>query len=133
MYNAQVYWRHDDYSIVGKTLIPRLDVDYQLSRPIFFRLVAQYDGIYQNTLRDDTRTELPIYIFDPAAGTYARASSFQNNQLQLSGLFAYQPIPGTVAFVGYGNTLMEPNGFQFNPLHRVADNIFVKFSYLFRL
>jgi len=124
-YNAEVYWRHDDKSIVGKTLIPRLNVEYQLSRPIFFRLVAQYDGSYQNTLRDDSRTGLPIFIFDPATATYARDTAFQNNQLQLSALFAYQPIPGTVAFVGYGNTL--------NPSRRVADNIFVKFSYLFRM
>jgi hypothetical protein len=133
MYNAQVYWRRDDNSLVGKTLIPRLLVEYQLSRPIFFRLVGQYDGTYQNTLRDDSRTGLPIFTLDPATGTYSRAAAFQNNQLQLSWLFAYQPTPGTVAFIGYGNTLTEPNGFQFNPLRRVADNVFVKFSYLFRM
>src|SRR5579862_514533 len=28
MYNAQIYWRHDDYSIAAKTLIPRLDIEY---------------------------------------------------------------------------------------------------------
>jgi hypothetical protein len=130
MYNAQIYWRYDDRSIVGKTLIPRLDVEYQLSRPIFFRLVGQYTGIYQNNLRDDSRTELPIFLLNPSTRTYTRAAAFQSNQLQLSALFAYQPIPGTVAFLGYGNTLTEPNGFQFNPLRRVADNVFVKFSYL---
>ncbi len=133
MYNAQIYWRRDDNSIAGKTLIPRLDIEYQLSRPIFFRVVGQYDAAYQNTLRDDSRTGLPIFLLNPATGTYSRATAFQSNQLQLSALFAYQPIPGTVAFVGYGNTLTEPNGFQFNPLRRVADNIFVKFSYLFRM
>ncbi|HTD61401.1 MAG TPA: DUF5916 domain-containing protein [Gemmatimonadaceae bacterium] len=118
MYNAQVFWRHDDWSIVGKTLIPRLVVEYQLSRPIFFRLVGQYQAVYQNTLRDDGRTDLPIFLLNPATGTYSRAAAFQNNQLQLQGLFAYQPIPGTVAFVGYGN--------MFN-------SVFVKFSYLFRM
>jgi hypothetical protein len=133
MYNAQVYWRNDDHSIVGKTLIPRLEVEYQLARPIFFRLVGQYDGTYQNTLRDDTRTGLPIFLYDPTTGAYSRATQFQNNQLQLSALFAYQPIPGTVAFIGYGNMMTEPNGFQFNPLRRIADNVFVKFSYLFRM
>ncbi len=125
MYNAQVYWRHDDNSIVGKTLIPRLVVEYQLSRPIFFRLLGQYDAAYQNTLRDDGRTNLPVFILNPATGTYARALAFQSNQLQFSGLFSYQPIPGTVAFIGYDNTL--------DPTRRVADNLFVKFSYLFRM
>ncbi len=133
MYNAQIYWRHDDYSIAAKTLIPRLDIEYQLSRPIFFRLIAQYDGAYQNNLRDDSRTNLPIFFLNPGTTTFTRAAAFQSNQLQLSGLFSYQPIPGTVAFLGYGNTLDEPNGFQFNPLRRIADNFFVKFSYLFRL
>jgi len=132
MYNAQVYWRRDDRSLVGKTLIPRLEIEYQVSRPIFLRLVGQYDGSYQNTLRDDSRSELPIY-FANSNGTYSPAASFQHNQFQLSALFAYQPIPGTVAFIGYGNTLTEPNGFQFNPLRRIADNVFVKFSYLFRM
>ncbi len=133
MYNATVYWRNDDHSIVGKTLIPRLLVEYQLSRPIFVRFVGQYDGTYQNTLRDDTRTGLPIFFYDPTTTTYSPASAYQSNQLQLSALLAYQPIPGTVAFIGYGNTMTEPNGFQFNPLRRVADNLFVKFSYLFRM
>ena len=48
-------------------------------------------------------------------------------------LFAYQPVPGTVAFVGYGNTLAEPEAFHFNALRREADNFFVKFSYLFSI
>ena len=133
MYNAQIYWRHDDYSIAAKTLIPRLDVEYQLSRPIFLRLVGQYVATYQNNLRDDSRTDLPIYLLNPANGQYTPASAFQSNQLQLSALFAYQPLPGTVAFFGYGNNLTEPFGFNFNPLRRVSDSFFVKFSYLFRM
>jgi len=133
MYNAQIYWRHDDYSIAAKTLIPRLDVEYQLSRPIYFRIVAQYDAEYQNNLRDDSRTNLPLFTLDPTTGVYTRLGAYQSNQFQLSGLFSYQPVPGTVAFIGYGNNLTEPEGFHFNPLRRVADSFFVKFSYLFRM
>ena len=48
-------------------------------------------------------------------------------------LFAYQPVPGTVAFVGYGNTTTEPDAFHIYTLTRVADDFFVKFSYLFRM
>jgi hypothetical protein len=133
MYNAQIYWRHDDYSIAAKTLIPRLDIEYQLSRPIYLRIIAQYDAAYQNNLRDDSRTDLPLFTLDPTTGVYTRLAAYQSNQLQLSGLFSYQPVPGTVAFVGYGNNLTEPNAFNFNPLRRVSDSFFVKFSYLFRL
>lgn len=133
MYNAQIYWRHDDYSIAAKTLIPRVVVEYQVSRPIFVRLVTQYDATYQNNLRDDSRTDLPIFFLNPANGVYTRASAYQTNQLELQALFAYQPVPGTVAFFGYGNNLTEPQGFNFNPLRRVSDSFFVKFSYLFRM
>jgi Domain of unknown function (DUF5916) len=133
MYNAQIYWRHDDGSIAAKTLIPRLDIEYQVSRPLFLRLVAQYDAAYQNNLRDDSRTELPIFILDPTTGVYTRDSAYQSNQLEAQALFAYEPVPGTVAFFGYGNNLTEPNAFNFNPLRRVSDGFFVKFSYLFRM
>lgn len=117
MYNAQIFWRHNDNSIVGKTLIPRGVVENQISRPVFVRFVGQYVATYQNSLRDDGRTELPIFFLDPTGG-YTRAAAFQRNQFQFQGLFAYQLIPGTVAFLGYGNTL---------------NNVFLKFSYLFRL
>ena len=132
-YTAQLYHRHSDGSLVGRTLIPRLDVEYQLSRPIFFRLVGQYDAAYQDNLRDDSRTNLPIYTFDPASGVYTRAATFTTNQFVASALFSYQPTPGTVAFVGYGNNLSEPESFHFVTLRRTADSFFVKFSYLFRL
>lgn len=132
-YNSQWYHRHSDGSLVGRTLIPRLDVEYQLSRPIFFRLVGQYVAAYTDSLRDDSRTNLPIFYFDPSTGRYTRAATSSANQFQLSGLFSYQPIPGTVAFIGYGNNLVEPTAFQFTTLRRVTDSFFVKFSYLFRM
>jgi hypothetical protein len=133
MYNAQIYLRHDDGTAVARTFIPRLDIEYQLSRPIFFRIVGQYDAAYQDSLRDDARTNLPIFTFSPATGTYTRAGLSNSNQFQLSGLFSYQPVPGTVVFLGYGNNLDEPEPFHFTGLRRTADSFFVKFSYLFRL
>jgi hypothetical protein len=131
-YNASIYWRHSDGTIAGKTLIPRLDLEYQLARPVFLRLIGQYDAAYQDNLRDDSRSNLPIFTRNPATGGYTRAAQFQNNQLQLSFLFSYQPVPGTVAFVGYGRNLTEPDAFRF-ALQPSNDNVFVKFSYLFGL
>ena len=133
MYNAQVYWRHSDHSIAGSTLIPYIDVEYQLSRPIFFRLIGQYTSGFQNNLRDDSRTNLPIFYASSPAGPFTPATEFRTNALQGSALFAYQPVPGTVAFVGYGNTTTEPDAFHIWTLTRVSDNFFVKFSYLFRM
>jgi hypothetical protein len=131
-YNASIYRRHSDGTIAGKTLIPRLDLEYQLSRPVFFRIIGQYDAAYQDNLRDDSRTDLPIFTRNAATGAYTRAAQFQNNQLQLSFLFSYQPVPGTVAFIGYGRNLSDPDAFHF-ALQPTNDNLFVKFSYLFGL
>jgi hypothetical protein len=128
-YNASIYWRHTDQTIAGKTLIPRLALEYQLSRPIFFRVIGQYDAAYTDNLRDDSRSNLPIFT-KSASGAYTAASRAQNNAVQLSFLFSYQPVPGTVAFVGYGRNLSEPDAFQFS-LRPSDDNFFVKFSYLF--
>lgn len=132
-YNAQFYHRHNDGSLVGRTRIPRLTTEYQLSRPIYFRLIGQYVAAYRDNLRDASRTELPLFFRDPATGAFTRATTFSANQFQVSGLFAYQPVPGTIAFVGYGNILTEPTPFHFLALRRTADNFFVKLSYLFRM
>jgi hypothetical protein len=132
-YNAQYYHRRSDGSLVAQTNIPRLDIEYQLSRPIFFRLVGQYDAIYVDSLRDASRTELPIYIKDPNTGVISRAVRTTTNTFGGQALFAYQPIPGTVVFVGYGNNLTEPVSFRILTLTREADSFFVKFSYLFRM
>ena len=128
-YNASIYWRHSDETIAGKTLIPRLKLEYQLSRPVFFRVIGQYDAAYTDNLRDDSRSNLPIFTRS-ASGVYSAAARAQNNAVQLSFLFSYQPVPGTVAFVGYGRNLSEPDAFQFS-LKPSDDNFFVKFSYLF--
>jgi hypothetical protein len=133
MYNAQVYWRHSDHSIAGSTLIPYVDAEYQLSRSIFLRIIGQYTSGFQNNLRDDSRTNLPLFTAPSPAGPFTPLVEYRTNSLEGSALFAYQPVPGTVAFVGYGNTTTEPDAFHIWTLTRVADQFFVKFSYLFRM
>jgi hypothetical protein len=86
-----------------------------------------------DNLRDASRTELPIYIEDPYTGIIQPALRTTTNVLEAQGLFAYQPVPGTVVFVGYGNNLTEPESFHFVTLTRTSDSFFVKFSYLFRM
>jgi hypothetical protein len=132
-YTGIVYHRHDDGTTVGRTLIPRLDAEYQVTRAIFLRLVGQYDAQYQDSLRDDSRSELPIFIKNTTTGVIARASAATSNVLEGSVLFSYQPIPGTVAFFGYGNDSNEPQALHFTGLRRQADSFFLKLSYLFRV
>lgn len=131
-FNAQYYWRRTDHSLIAQTIIPRLDLEYQLSRSTFIRVVGQYDAAYQDSLRDDGRTNLPIFIRS-SSGAFTRAAAGSSNVFSGSILFSYRPVPGTVAFIGYGNDAVEPGALQFSGLRRQDDNFFVKLSYLFRL
>jgi len=131
-YVAQQYWRKTDGSVVGYHKIPRLKVEYQVSRPLFLRLVGQYDAQFQDSLRDDSRTNDPLLIRDPS-GIYVRAQRRTSNGLRLDWLLAYRPTPGTVVFAGYGESLTDAGTFQFRGLDRTSDGFFLKLSYLLRM
>lgn len=131
----RTYRRKTDGSTVGSTWIPRLKVEYQVSRAIFFRLVGEYTANRRSDLRDDGRTNAPILIRDPEDGIYKRslATAAASNNLRVDWLFSYQPTPGTVFFAGYGSRLDEQDAFRFRRLTRSEDGFFMKFSYLFHL
>ncbi len=132
-YVRQYYTRWSDGSKVGTRDIPRIKMEYQLSRPIFLRFVGQYDAAWQDTLRDDGRTNNPILILNTASGKYQRALLKKSNNFRGDVLFSYQPNPGTVFFAGYGSTLTEATAFRFRDFDRSTDGFFMKISYLFRL
>ena len=104
-----------------------------MSRPIFLRVIGEYDSQKQDALRDDSRTGLPILIRNPATGLYAPATAFERNRFRADALFSYQPTPGTVVFAGYSSLMTEPEGLRFGRLRRTNDGFFLKVSYLFRL
>ena len=133
-YQLQSFRRRTDDSMVGIRRIPRLKAEYQISRSIFVRLVGEYNTDWQDDLRDDSRTNLPIYILNRETGQYDRAVKTYLKSFRADWLFSYQPTPGTVLFAGYGNTLANVDDDRRNaPLQRTVDGFFVKFSYLFRL
>jgi hypothetical protein len=131
----QSYHRSINGSFVSRTLIPRLKVEYQLSRSVFLRAVGEYRSFRRDDLRDVTRTEAPILIRSAAGEPYQRdlARATERNSFRGDLLFSYQPTPGTVFFAGYGSSMIEHEAFRFRDLERVGDNFFVKMSYLLRL
>lgn len=131
-YLHQQYWRKTDGSTVARELIPRLKVEYQVARPLFLRIVGQYDAAWQDSLRDDSRTNDPILIRNPATGIYERALTQSRNSLRVDWLVSFTPSPGTVMYLGYGSSLAEPEAFAFHGLHRLQDQFFAKVTYLFR-
>ena len=135
-YALQQVRRRSDGSLVNVAHLPRLKLEYQLSRPIFIRLVGEYAHEKQDVLRDDTRTEAPILIFDGAADAFVRTQAFTRSSFRGDVLFSYQPTPGTVGFLGYGSTLadpLDPSSPRSSGMRRVQDGFFLKLSYLFHM
>jgi hypothetical protein len=131
-YQMQGYVRRSDGSTVQIGRIPRVKLEYQLSRAVFVRLVGEYDASKQDALRDETRTFTQILLCRPE-GTFALAAATTSNILRADWLFSYQPSPGTVLFAGYGSTLTEPEALHFRSFDRTSDSFFVKLTYLFRM
>ena len=143
-YNLQSFNRRTDGSIVGNNRIPRLKVEYQIARPVFVRLVGEYDSYYRDALRDEGRTGRPIIAYDQCAGfAYQVTVACQRSAFRGDFLFSYQPNPGTVLFVGYGAGYADtrpraqpfdfPSSFGLRGYDRTDDALFLKASYLFRL
>jgi hypothetical protein len=128
----QRYHRVSDGSLVRHRMIPRIKLEYQVARPVFVRVVGQYDATKVDSLRDDTRTNDPILIRN-SDGTFSRAVAQERGGLRWDGLFSYQPNPGTVLFMGYGATMGSPRFMTPSLLERTSDGFFVKASYLFRM
>lgn len=120
-----------DGSRLSTAHIPRLKIEYQLSRPIFFRFVGQYNIQRQDDLRDPT-SDQPIVFANPDGG-FTSSTGFARNDLRVDWLFSFRPVPGTVIFAGYGSSLTETSAFTFDDLRRVQDGFFVKASYLLRI
>jgi hypothetical protein len=135
-YALQQTRRRSDGSLVNVAHLPRLKLEYQLSRPLFIRLVAEYNHERQDSLRDDTRTEAPLLQFDPEMGDFVRLTAFKRSSFRGDVLFSYQPNPGTVVFLGYGSTLqdpLDPADPRRTGWRRVEDGLFLKMSYLFHM
>ncbi len=118
--------RARDRSRFSTANIPRLKLEYQLTRAIFVRYIGQYFAEDQAALLDP-RTGQPLLV----NGDTARA--IVTNDFRNDLLFSYKPTPGTVVFVGYGASLTEADAFRFRNLSRASDGFFLKLSYLFRM
>jgi hypothetical protein len=128
----ETFRRKTDGTLVLSRNTPRLRAEYQVNRQVFVRVIGEHSVVQQDSLRDDSRTELPVFLRQ-RDGSLQRASAFQRTRARLDVLFSYLPSPGTVVYLGYGDQLRadEPAGPR--TLRRSADVFFAKVSYLFRL
>lgn len=126
-YQHQQVNRRTDGSLVDLQRIPRLKMEYQISRPLFVRLIGEYADRWTDGLRDASRTGFPILI-NGQPTTVTESRRFRGDLL-----LSFQPNPGTVFFAGYGSTRRDPNPQGDDRLRRTEDAFFLKASYLFRM
>ncbi len=131
-WNVEHYDRRTDGTRVLTRNVPRVRVEYQVSRQVFVRVIGEVAKLQQDSLRDDSRTGLPVY-FRNADGSLTRAAAFDRLRGRLDFLFSYLPTPGTVIYLGYGNTSRADRPGGTSGLQPNRDVFFMKFSYLFRL
>jgi hypothetical protein len=129
-YVQNQYNRTSDGSIVARDRIPRLKVEYQVARPLFFRVVGEYVASQVDSLRDDAHGGAPILI--PGVGGLALVPAEVSNGFRVDVLVSFRPTPGTTFFAGYGRQMDDPQAFGFSGMTRQADAFFLKASYLFR-
>lgn len=114
-----------DGSEFASSTIPRLKVEFQPNRALFFRVIGEYRSEQQTQLVDPV-TGAPLYRDgEPQLGT-------EFNGLRVDVLASYEPTPGTVAFVGYGSSMETDAEFNWSRLSRVSDGFFVKLAYQYR-
>ncbi|MEO8139619.1 MAG: DUF5916 domain-containing protein [Gemmatimonadota bacterium] len=117
--------RDRDGSEFARTIIPRLKLEYQPIRSLFFRVVGEYVAQRQAALQD-ARTGDPLVVGG------APAASQESNRLRLDWLISFEPTTGTVAFFGYGSSLDDISAFEFRRMQRANDGFFVKLAYQIR-
>jgi hypothetical protein len=129
-YVSTAFTRRSDGEQSAFQRIPRVKLEYQLTRPLFVRVVSQYTATRRDALRDP-RTGQILLIGSGSTQTPSAPSA--SNSLRTDWLLSYRPAPGTVFFLGYGGTLSEPDPLAFQELRRRNDSFFVKLSYVFRV
>lgn len=117
--------RARDGSEFARTIIPRLKVEYQPRHGFFLRGVGEYRAERRSALRD-AHSGARLTRDGVAIGPETL------NGLRLDILAAYEPTPGTVAYLGYGATLLDEEAFRLRGVVRERDGVFVKLAYHFR-
>ncbi len=122
--SATASWlaRRRDGTQFARTVIPRIKLEVQPSRALFFRLIGEYRSERQAALAD-ARTGEPLLVDGTVAGAEA------SDGLRVDGLISFEPSPGTVAFLGYGSLLEAAGAFDVASLRPVQDGFFVKLAY----
>ncbi len=121
--------RKRDGSLYSKATIPRARVQYQFTRSLFVRAIAEYGSQQRGSLRTPLTGRTLSYCSE---GSCRELGGSESNDFSVETLLSYEPTPGTVFFVGYTRRMNDLEAFRFREVRPEADGIFVKLSYRFR-
>ncbi|HSL72234.1 MAG TPA: hypothetical protein VK864_18440, partial [Longimicrobiales bacterium] len=121
---VQHFERVRDGDEYARTVLSRWKVEYQPTRALFFRAIADSRDERQAALEAASTGEPLLLNGQPV-------SAFERRNLRIDLLVSYEPRPGTVAFFGYGAGLLEEPPLT-SRLERMTDGFFVKLAYQFR-
>lgn len=127
----QQFVRERDGSAFSTQMVPRLRLEYQVTRALFFRFIGQVESRDRSALRDP-RTEQPLFRRS-TSGSLALQGARRSLLGRADWLLSYLPSPGTVVYVGYGTGVDASDTMRPGDIQRTSDGAFVKFSYLYRV
>jgi hypothetical protein len=117
--------RERDGSEFARTIIPRIRAEYQPTRALLFRVIAEHRAERRAAL-EDARTGAPLLLNGmPAVAT-------ETGDFRIDALVSFRPVPGTIAFFGYGSSFAAQEDLAFGDLQRTRDGFFLKLAYQFR-
>lgn len=122
--------RQRDGSEYSTATIPRIKAQYQFSRAFFVRGIFEYASQERGPLYHPV-TGGSLYSCD--GGDCDVRDGSAAHDFHLEGLVSYEPSPGTVFYIGYTREMEDVDAFRFRDLKAVADGLFVKVSYRFRM
>ena len=123
--------RRTDGVEISTATIPRVRAQYQFTRSLFVRGIFEYSSQERLALTDPA-TGLPLYRVN-SDGEYSERSGSDGYDFHIEGLVSYEPSPGTVFYVGYTRQMADTESFRFRNVQAMADGLFVKLSYRFRM
>ncbi len=119
-------WRRDDDSVFSTALVSRVTSQYQFNKAFFARFLIQYGLEDRDALLDPGSGRQIVVGGEPAVAR-------EEGTVQGQFLLQYQPSPGTIFYVGYSRVMEGDYSYRFTDKSPVADGLFLKLSYLFRV
>ncbi len=117
--------RARDGSEFGRTMIPRLRLEFQPNRTYFLRVISEYRSQRRAEHRNAVTGNLLYVDGAPSEAT-------NTNRFRVDVLLSFQPSQGTVAFLGYGAGYDGERNLTLRDLVKQEDGFFFKLAYQFR-